>query len=182
MNNYIVENDFIKVLNGIKKDFNSKEAFFNRRSEFASLTREGYSMGQIAEKFNISRQAVSLALKKAVKEGQIVYKTRKGTNDSNNYVIISKKKPMQKSICIECEKSFLSDKKRKTCSKNCLVKNRQKDGGEWSRLLFLDLVCKGCGKNFKRSKYLQKINEYKKKTKNYYCSRDCYCKTMNKNV
>jgi len=136
-------------------------------------------MPQIAKKFNISRQAVSLALRKAAKEGQIVHKTRKSLSDNTNYVIISRKKKtdLQELICTECNQSFSAIKKRKTCSKNCFIKSRQKNGAEWSRIIFLDLTCNGCGANFKRSRYLQKINESKKKTKNYYCSRDCYYKS-----
>lgn len=177
---FIIENDFLTILKGIKVQdkLNSQADFLKRRSEFAAMTRDGYSMGQIAKKYNISRQAVSLALKKAAKEGQVVHKSKSGPNDNKNYIIISRKKPPTEKVCIECGKTFLGEKIRKTCSKECLLKNKQKTyGGEWSRVLMLDLVCKGCGKEFKRTRYLNKITELKKKTKNHYCSRSCYCNT-----
>lgn len=177
---FIVQNDLLKVMKGIKQasKLNSQELFLKRRSEFAAMTREGYSMCEIAKKYNITRQAVSLALQKAVKEGHTVHKSRAGISDSSNYVIISRKKPPKEVVCSECNKKFLTDKNHKTCSKECRNKAKEKTyGGEWSRVEFLDLICKGCGKSFKRSKYLQKINETKKKSANHYCSRNCYCNT-----
>lgn len=177
---FVINKDFLKVIDGVKsvkaKTNNIKDYFSSRRSQFAALTREGYNMCEIAKKFGISRQAVSLALQKAAKEGELVCKTRGSLKDGPNYKIVSRKKNFEIK-CNECGTVFVSNKKRKTCSKECMVKSKQKTyGGEWSRVSFVELLCNGCGKTFKRSKYLQRINESKRKpSSNYYCSRECYC-------
>jgi hypothetical protein len=151
------------------------EHFLERRVEFALLTRQGWSMSKIAEKYNISRQAVSLSLKKAVIEGEVVYKCKACKNDTTNYIIIRRKKP---SACCECGKEFfVANKKTKTCSPECLKKLREKTlyGGEWSRAEFIELDCKGCGQSFKRSKYIFSVTSKCKKNKDHnYCSRKCY--------
>jgi len=150
-----------------------------RRVEFASLTRQGMSMTCIAKMHGITKQAVSLVLKKATADGEIVFKNRKNKNDNPNYIVKVSRKYITKK-CKECQKDFLAtpSNKRKTCSEDCLQKNKHRmynRGGEWSRMQFVSLTCCGCGKPFERSNYLMKMGEPKRKDNSRcYCSRDCY--------
>ena len=146
-----------------------------RRMEMAKLTHQGLTLQQIGDKYGITRQAVSLVLQKAAKEGAIVLKS-KGTNKNpeKNVIIISRS--IAKFFdCIVCGKNFKSKTTKKTCSKLCfdkLIQNRT--GGKWSRYETVELNCATCNKNFKRTKYLFQITTKNKKGSKYYCSRKCY--------
>ena len=96
-----------------------------RRVEFAALTRQGMSMTCIAKMHGITKQAVSLVLKKATADGEIVFKNRKNKNDNPNYIVKISRKYVTKK-CKECQKDFLAtpSNKRKTCSEDCLQKNK----------------------------------------------------------
>lgn len=160
----------------------------DRRKYFASLTREGWTMAQIAKKHNVTRQAVSQLLRKAAKEGEIVVKTKK-TNYENhpNYVLIVRKKTLQ---CTVCGAQFFSKTKSKTCGRNCLKKLRS--GGKWSHVEKVSLVCTKCNKTFQRSHHQHQISlkVMKNDQKNFYCGRHCFenrcekvsliCSTCNK--
>lgn len=161
-NNY----DFCKVFD--------RNKFAQRRIEMAQLTREGWTLQMIGDKYGITRQAVSLLLKKAASDdNQIVVKARtKKSNPEKNVVFVKRIKGEHKK-CSACGKEFFSKNKRKTCSKGCFTKLMM--GGDWSRLEMVDLVCSNCGKTFQRSKYMHKITTISKgNSKNNYCSRDCY--------
>lgn len=151
--------------------------------EIAKLTTLGYNIQHIAEKYNISRQRVSQILRKAIDNGMTVVirknaKTEKLYKDIKNVILVTKTnvESLLTRKCKCCQKEFTVKKnvsKRKTCSEECFVKSRR-SGGEWSRHEFVELKCKGCGKEFKRSKYIQSIGNKKRTTNNFYCSRDCY--------
>jgi len=161
----------------------SNECSIERRMEMAKLTHQGLTLQQIGEKYGITRQAVSLVLQKAAKEGTIVVK-RKGNNKNpeKNVIIISRSVP-KFFDCVVCGNKFKSKHGRntpkKSCSKACfdeLVKARR--GGKWSRYETVDLNCAGCGENFKRTKYLFEIAKKSKKSSNHYCSRKCYVQKL----
>lgn len=162
-NNY----EFTKVLD--------RNKFAQRRIEMAELTRKGWTLQMIGDKYGITRQAVSLLLKKAAaNDNQIVVKAKTKRSDPNEKnVVLVKRYKKESRNCTCCGKEFFSKNKRKTCSKACFKKLIV--GGEWSRTEMVDLVCNNCGKAFQRTKYLQKIILISKKnSKNNYCSKLCY--------
>lgn len=144
----------------------------DRRKYFASLTRDGWTMSQIAKKYNITRQAVSQLLQKAAKEGEIVVKTKKiNYKNHPNYILIRRKKP---SKCVVCDVQFFSKTKSKTCGKACLKKLMS--GGKWSHVEKICLVCAKCNKTFERSNHQHQICLKSKKIdqNKFYCGRYCY--------
>lgn len=162
-----------------KLKFNAKRRA-KRRIKMAELTRLGWTMQMIADKYNITRQAVSLLLKKASeKDNQIVVKgklNRKGKDNSGpNCVLVKRKKSLQQSkICTICNKSFIG--KKKYCSQDCQHK-AARTGGKWSRYQHVALTCNYCGKTFQRSNYLHSITMIKNKSNKHYCSQECYHKS-----
>jgi predicted transcriptional regulator len=160
-----------------------KEDFAKRRIEMAKLTREGWNIQKIADKYGISRQAVSFLLKKAAnQDNQIVVKSiRKNVHavDEKNVIRISRFNKIEKK-CEVCDKKFVvnspSEIYRKICSKECKVKKiiEKRAGGKWSRIEKVELKCCCCQKTFFRSNYLYEITKIKKKSNNNYCSRSCY--------
>jgi predicted DNA-binding protein YlxM (UPF0122 family) len=155
---------------------NQRFEFAKRREEMAKLTREGWTLQMIAEKYNITRQAVSLLLKKAASEGHIVVKSKKSNMKLEENVVLVKRKKKNIKLCEQCGKEFYPDNNRKNCSKKCFEKSIEKrSGGEWSRKEFVNLTCLTCGKQFKRTKYLHQITMKRKESgDNNYCSRFCY--------
>ena len=176
-------------LREILKDFGYKfkrvdfEKFSEKRKEMAELTRQGWTMAMIAKKYNITRQAVSLLLKKAARDGCVVVKGVLGTlgnpkNSGTNCVLVKRLKSLPKVYkCNVCDK--IIEKNRRTCSKECLAELQYK-GGKWSRYESVELVCKGCNKTFTRSNYIHSITSVKKKTNNCYCTVGCYRKNQMK--
>jgi hypothetical protein len=155
---------------------NQRFEFAKRREDMAKLTREGWTLQMIAEKYDITRQAVSLLLKKAASEGHIVVKSKKSNMKLEENVVLVKRKKKNLKFCEQCGKEFYPDNNRKNCSKKCFEKSIEKrSGGEWSRKEFINLTCLTCGKQFKRTKYLHQITMKKKESgDNNYCSRFCY--------
>lgn len=166
------ENDyeFVKIFD--------KSKFAQRRIEMADLTRKGWTLQMIGDKYGITRQAVSLLLKKAASEdNQIVVKARtKRSNLNEKNVVLVRRVKKEKFSCENCGKEFYSKTKRKNCSRECFKKSIEKrTGGEWSRIEKVDLVCNCCGKSFQRTKYLHKVVSISKgNSTNNYCSRECY--------
>lgn len=158
--------------------FSQKEIFAQRRAEIAKLTREGWNLQMIADKYNISRQAVSLLLKKAASEGHIVVKSKRVNSDANekNVVLVRRVRKLDPKICEQCGKEFFHRTHKKNCSAECLEKSiLKRSGGKWSRKEFVELRCLTCNKIFKRTKYLHQITIKKKENDtNNYCSRICY--------
>jgi hypothetical protein len=73
----------ILMENGYSMKINYDD-FSKKRIEMAELTRLGWTMQMIADKYGITRQAVSLLLKKASsQDNQIVVKGRQSKNQSN---------------------------------------------------------------------------------------------------
>lgn len=143
----------------MQKTFTEKEVT-ERRKEMALLTQQGFSLSQIAEKYNMSRQRVHQILKKAKEEG---------------CEIVIYKQPKKIRECVACKKQFytINGKVRKTCSKDCESKLLR--GGKWSRHEFFTFTCTNCGKEFKRSHYLESIANVKcKKDRSKFCSKECY--------
>jgi hypothetical protein len=162
-----------------------RSKFAERRIEMAELTRKGWTLQMIGDKYGITRQAVHLLLKKAaLEDNQVVVKSKTKRSDSNEKNVVFVKRVRNKiNKCEICGSDFFSKIKRKTCSKECFCKlNEKRSGGEWSRIEKVDLVCSCCGKNFQRTKYLHKIVTISKgNSTNNYCSRYCY-HNKNKNV
>lgn len=144
----------------------------------ARLSREGWTLSKIGEKYGITRQAVSQHLKKAAKEGNVVELNFHGcplTRDPNiNY------RPRKENnfMCVVCGNKC-SGNKKKVCSHECRSKlvsiNNTKDS-KWSRKTIQSLICKGCGVVFERSNYLLSIAAAGG-CENTYCSRECYCRS-----
>jgi hypothetical protein len=158
--------------------FSQKEIFAQRRAEIAKLTREGWNLQMIADKYEISRQAVSLLLKKAALEGHVVVKSKRINSDANekNVVLVRRVRKRDPKICEQCGKEFFHATHKKNCSAECLEKSiLKRSGGKWSRKEFVELRCLTCDKVFKRTKYLHQITMKKKENDtNNYCSRSCY--------
>jgi predicted DNA-binding protein YlxM (UPF0122 family) len=130
-----------------------------RRKEMALLTQQGYSLNQIAKKYNVSRQRIHQILQKAKEEGceVVVYKQPKKTKE-----------------CVVCKKQYYRKFRTKTCSKDCTLKLLRK-GGKWSRYEFFTFTCENCNKEFKRSHYRESIANVKcKKDGPKFCSKECY--------
>jgi hypothetical protein len=155
-----------------------KNKFAERRIEMAILTQQGWTLQKIADKYGITKQAVSLLLKKAAaKDGQIVVKLKKSNNQIEKNVIFVRRAKRNTNICGICGKKF--DGKRKTCGLDCLKKlHENKVGGEWSRVEKVNLTCGYCSNEFSRTKYLHRIvSKTKGNSDNNYCSRVCYHKS-----
>lgn len=161
---------------GLKVDWSRAETlaeitrknYVERRRQAAELTRQGVTQKQIAERFGITKQAVSLLLRKAAKEG--------------NVVVLSKKKTASVSTCVICGNTF-PKKRLKTCSHECkklhlskVLRSKSKCGGsKWSMYAFVTHTCNNCGKEFKRSNYIESIGSIKaKEGAKKYCSRNCF--------
>ena len=134
-----------------------------RRKEIALLTQQGYSLNQIAKKYNLSRQRIHQILQKAKEEGHEVITYKRPES------------PQKIRECIVCKKQF--HRKwlgSKTCSKDCTSKSLI--GGKWSRHEFITLTCSNCGKEFKRSHYLESVSnaKCKKEDRLKFCSKECY--------
>jgi len=157
--------------------FSQKEIFAQRRFEMAKLTREGWNIQMIADKYNISRQAVSLLLKKAASEGHVVVKSKRiNSAAEDNVILVRRVRKLDPKICEQCGKEFFHATHKKNCSAECLEKSiLKRSGGKWSRKEFVELRCLTCNKIFKRTKYLHQITMKKKENEtNNYCSRVCY--------
>lgn len=172
----------VKTLEKRGYEFNKvfdKNKFSQRRIEMALLTHQGWTLQKIADKYGITKQAVSLLLKKAAAEdNQIVVKSKRTRSDPHEKnVIFIKRSRKPKNICKICSKEFYG--KNKTCSSKCLRKlNDEKIGGEWSRIEKIELECSYCSNKFQRTKYIQKVTEKAKGHNiNNYCSRECYHKS-----
>lgn len=184
-NNNIEINDIcygtiVKTLKSNGYEFNKifdKSKFAKRREEMALLTHQGWTLQMIANKYGITRQAVSLLLKKAASEGQIVVKSKRTRSDPEEKNVIYIRRKKTKTQCVICGKTHYG--KNKTCSAACLRKlNDKKIGGEWSRVETVELTCSYCNKKFTRTKHLQKVTEIAKRNSNKnYCSRSCYHKS-----
>lgn len=146
--------------------------FEKRRKEIAELKNSGISVIEISKRYNISRQAVYLLLKKVVRDGDKVTYNRF-------------KKRINK--CEVCQKTFHgSSKLIKTCSAECnslLRRSRTSPDSKWSRYAVITLICDTCSKSFERAKYFDSLSKHyvkHKKYKNNYCSRYCYHNRNNK--
>lgn len=153
-----------------------KEKICEKRIEMARLTHQGWTLQKIADKFGVTRQAVSLSLKKAAAvDNQIVVKSKRSRSDLNekNVIFIRRAKKIN-NTCKNCGKVFSTEKQgKKTCSQECL--NNLKVGGVWSRIEKIELQCSHCSSKFFRTKHLQKVTEKTKgNSLNNYCSRKCY--------
>lgn len=173
-----------KIINSEKFNFvevpglSQREIFAQRRMEMAKLTREGWTLQMIADKYEITRQAVSLLLKKAASEGHVVVKSKRVNSDptEKNVVLVRRIRKLEPKICEQCGKEFFNSTQKKNCSPECFEKSvLKRSGGDWSRKEFLELRCLTCNKIFKRTKYLHQITMKKKdNANNNYCSRNCY--------
>ena len=116
--------DFSKVIwkDEIKK--NTREDFAQRRMEMAKLTREGWNLQMIAEKYNITRQAVSLLLKKAASEGHVVVKSKKKNIKDEKNVVLVRRIRKEKRFCEQCGKEFFSNTKKTVAG--LVLKNQSK--------------------------------------------------------
>lgn len=144
-----------------KRSYNTD--YRQRRIAMANMTSNGYTLEMIAKIYNITKQAVSEQLKVARSEGCVVTK-------------ISKKKAK---LCKVCGTTYNND--RKYCSDECMNGSRvakiKQRGAKWSKHCILDLKCHVCGKDFKRSNYLQSLSTVQIRDPNAkkdYCSRECY--------
>jgi hypothetical protein len=153
------------------------EEFVERRIEMAALSREGWSLSEIGSKYGITRQAVSLQLKKAAEEGRTVSLRHHGTPSPERQKIIEYRPSVKKTYhCLVCRK-VCPDGRKKTCGKKCHRKHfaklyKEKDL-QWSRQIFVNLKCHNCGKNFNRTRYLDSISQHSGCV-NHYCGRKCY--------
>jgi hypothetical protein len=149
-----------------------------RRSDMAALTRKGWTVTKIAEKYGVTKQAVSLLLKKAANEGEIVVKTKSHFNkneENKNVILVNRKRYKICKICNKKYEKFKNSTSKKTCSEKCQKELRiRKRGGKWSRYEFVNLTCYGCKKSFKRSNYIQSITAKRRKSNRHYCSHQCY--------
>ena len=125
-----------------------------RAKDMASLTQQGFSIKQIAEKYNISRQRVHQILKLAKTLGCEIFliKPELKTNE-----------------CVVCQKQFLNIHRPngKTCSKDCQKQIQR--GGEWSKYEFLTLTCDFCSNLFERSHFRHKMNQHTGCKRNFCC-------------
>jgi len=163
----------------VDNDANNKK-FAERRKEIAELTQQGLSAKEIAAKYGISKQAVSLILRKAAKDGSVVVLSRR-INCDNLPNIIVKKKEQKTAVCVTCGNIFPKKGETKTCDIECRKKyvsklrTSEEGTGLWSRYKFVTLTCNNCGKEFQRSNYLNSIASVKaKEVSKKYCSRKCY--------
>ncbi len=149
----------------------------------ALLTQKGYTIAKIAEKYGITKQAVSQILQKAAKDGNKVVLRRRGhaPNPAYDYLPLNKEVGYS-NTCIICNKDFQSKlRSTKTCSETCrgvllhitLIESKGSNG-DWSRYEKVQLTCNNCGKDFERSKYRHSISRVGCGCKNDYCSRKCY--------
>lgn len=151
------------------------EDFLERRKEMARLSREGWTLFQIGEKFGITRQAVSQHLKKAAKEGNIVELNYHGcplTRDPNIQYRAKRENPYFCKICGE----KCTGNKKKVCGERCraeLIRLNNIKDSKWSRSTIQSLICRYCHKTFERSNYLIAIAQ-KGGSKNNFCGRECY--------
>lgn len=153
------------------------EEFVERRRAMAQLSRKGWSLTRIGDKYGITRQMVSLHLKKAAEEGNRVSLRDLGTPGRDRRKIIDYRQTEKKIYnCVICTQ-VCPEKRKKTCSQECqkinLAQVQKKKNLRWSRQNFIDLVCFKCGTNFQRSKYLYSISE-RAGCLNHYCGRECY--------
>lgn len=163
----------------------TKEEAIARRRDMALLTQKGWTITKIAKEYGVTRQCVSQLLQKAAKEGQRVLLRRRGKflNKDYDYLPFSKKTFTKN--CVICKKEFDNKSaKVKTCSNECrgtllhkvLLESKGKNG-DWSRYKKISLVCKGCGKSFERTNYLNSITIKSSSSgskKNNFCSKECY--------
>jgi len=169
----------------------TKEEVRQRRKDMAVLTQQGYSIPKIAEKYGISRQAVSQCLQKAAKDGHKVVLRKCGPHVNKNYEY----RPTVKEVgysnsCVICGKAFKTKLKHtKTCGGDCRKKllhisiiEAKGTLGRWSRHESVTLTCDNCGKSFERSNYRDAISKLGCRTKHSYCSRDCYHEKCRKNT
>ena len=90
-------------------------------------------------------------------------------------------------ICETCGKTFPRNsggilKNQRYCSRQCFHKVNKstiKPDGKYSRYGFVLLKCKGCGKEFERTKYYHQIivasrRRYSKEPKDFYCNLECF--------
>jgi predicted transcriptional regulator len=155
----------------------SYEEFVERRRVMAQLSTKGWSVTRIGDKYGITRQMVSLHLKKAAEEGNIVSLRKLGNPGRDRRKIIDYRQTEKKIYnCVICSQ-VCPEKRQKTCSKECqkinLTQVQKKKNLRWSRHNFIDLVCFKCKNNFQRSKYLYSIAE-RAGCLNHYCGRKCY--------
>lgn len=153
------------------------EDFLERRKEMARLSREGWTLSKIGEKFGITRQAVSQHLKKAAKEGNVVELNFHGCPSNRDPNIHYRPKQERIFLCVICGNRCTGTKK-KVCSNVCkgeLVRRNNTKDSKWSRNTIQSLICKGCGKNFERSNYLLSIAATGG-CENTYCTQKCYLK------
>ena len=151
----------------------------------AAMTCEGKTLNEIASHYNITKQAVSLLLKKAAKIGcQVKLRATGKKVDHPNYTY-EKRNKQYTHKCTECEKEFQSKKSiAKTCSPSCRIKRqsrlailRGKTEGKWSKYKKVILVCELCKTSFERTSCQDSISKSTgcKKT---FCSLKCYRKTL----
>lgn len=170
----------------------TKEEAFTRRKEMALLTQKGWTLVKIAKKYGITRQAVSQLLQKAAKDGQRVVLRKRGKFTNKDYEYLPFSKKIFENECVICNKKFSAKQaKSKTCSSNCRGKLLHKilltvkgKSGDWSRYKKITLTCKGCGKSFERTNYLNSITKKsssKGSKKNNFCSRECYRESTKRN-
>lgn len=165
----------IETLTGKNKQY------AERRKQIAELTQQGWSVKQIAEKFGISKQAVSQLLRKAAKEGHTVVLSKRVHCD-NLPSVVAREKAVKTSTCLVCGKDFPKKGNTKTCGLDC-KKIFLRRGGKWSKYEFRTFTCANCGNTFKRSNYIDSIASIKAKPgSNKYCSRKCYLEKYSKQV
>ena len=161
----------------------TKQEIINRRKEMAELTQQGWTVTKIAEKYGISKQAVSQLLQKSARDGNTVVLVRykKTSAPKPNYIYADT--PLNVNVCVVCSKQFKSkSKNKKTCSKTCTGLLLHKSiliskglNGDWSRYDKVKLKCNLCEKEFERTKYQNSMaKRVAKATKHDYCSRACF--------
>lgn len=148
----LVQNELREQREHKAKDL--REQREHKAKDMASLTQQGFSIKQIAEKYNISRQRVHQILKLAKTLG----------------CEISLIKPeLKTNECVVCQKQFLNIHRPncKTCSKDCQKQIQR--GGEWSQYEFLTLTCDFCSNLFERSRFRHKLNQHTGCKRNFCC-------------
>ena len=156
--------------------------FKQRRIEMARLTQEGWTLQKIADKYGVSKQAISQALQKAAINGyQITLNNRGVVKPRANYTYLTPPKS-QLCNCAICNAEFIAnityrnEKPKQTCSKECYRKLRSKladKSGIYSKSTLVDMICDNCGKHYQKPQH-QVTVAILGGCEHTYCSRNCY--------
>lgn len=144
-----------------------KELWLTKENEkVVEMLEQGIMASKIAKQLGISRQRVYQIKDKAVDLGKLKWQSTKIA---------------QIKTCPVCSGQFVGS--NKSCSRGCanqLISLTNTKNSKWSRNTFSTLVCKECGKSFKRSNFLRAIRERadtkSDPTNNFFCGRSCNVK------